>query len=71
MLTESGEKIYPTLSDAIPKLEELNIQTQVDEREQMEGELSRYRWSNAGGRRGRDPAALAGTDVKAFFHGAE
>lgn len=68
---ESGDKIYSTLSDALPKLQELNIQVRVDEREQMERELSRHRWSTAGGRRGREPAALTGTDVKAFFHGAE
>lgn len=47
---ESGEKTYSTLTDALPTLQELNVQAQVDEREQMEEELSRYRWNSVGGR---------------------
>ncbi|KAL7845886.1 hypothetical protein AOLI_G00240780 [Acnodon oligacanthus] len=43
----------------------------VDEREQMERELSQDRWSNTGGKRGKDPAGLTGADVRAFFSGAE
>ncbi|KAG7473678.1 hypothetical protein MATL_G00098380 [Megalops atlanticus] len=36
--------------DALLKLQELNIQVRVDEREQMERELSCCRWSSAGGK---------------------
>lgn len=71
MFTESGENTYPTLVDAIPTLQELNIQVRVYERMLMETELSRYRWSNVGGRRGKEPAVLLGKDIKAFFNAAE
>lgn len=71
MFTESGENTYPTLADAITTLQELNIQVQVDERMLMERELSHYRWSNVGRRRGKEPVVLLGKDIKAFFNGAE
>ncbi|KAL7854887.1 hypothetical protein SRHO_G00170770 [Serrasalmus rhombeus] len=71
MFTASGEKTNPTLMDALLELRELGIQVRVDEREQMEKELSKYRWSNTAGRRGKDLAVLTGTDVGAFFSGAE
>ncbi|KAF7648192.1 hypothetical protein LDENG_00160570 [Lucifuga dentata] len=67
MYMESGEKTYPTLTDALPTLRELNIQTKMDERDQMEGELSHYRWSSVGGRREKDPVVLTDKDDRAFF----
>ncbi|KAI4892793.1 hypothetical protein NFI96_002484 [Prochilodus magdalenae] len=71
IFTGSGEKTYPTLADALLELQELGIRARMDEREQMERELSQYRWTNARGRRGKDPAVLTGTDIRAFFSGAE
>lgn len=71
MLTEVGEKTYQTLTDALPVLQELGVQVRVDERERMERELSCNRWSTAGGRRGKDPAMLSSSDIKAFFSGDE
>lgn len=62
-----GEKTYSTLTQALPKLRELGIQARVDERELMESELSDYRWSTAGERRGRDPAVLPAADVRALL----
>lgn len=35
---KSGEKTYPMLTDALPALQELNIQARVDEQEQMKRE---------------------------------
>lgn len=67
ILTDDGEKTYLTLTQALPALQELGIQARVDERERMEDELSRYRWSTAGGRRGKDPATLPAMDVKALL----
>ncbi|KAM7365195.1 hypothetical protein PAMP_025109 [Pampus punctatissimus] len=71
VITEDGEKTYSTLTHALPALRELGIQTRVDERERMESELSRYRWSIAGERRGINPAVLSAKDLRAFFSGDE
>lgn len=69
--TADGEKTYSTLTQALPALQEHGIQIRVDERERMESEMSRYRWSTAGGGRGRDPAVLPAVDVRAFLNGDE
>uniref|UniRef100_A0A087YQ59 L1 transposable element RRM domain-containing protein n=1 Tax=Poecilia formosa TaxID=48698 RepID=A0A087YQ59_POEFO len=41
---ENGSKTFPTLLDAIPTLEKLNISVQMSEREKMEAELSKEAW---------------------------
>lgn len=69
--TADGEKTYSMLTQALPALQEHGIQIRVDERERMESERSRYRWSTAGGGRGRDPAVLPAMDVKAVLNGDE
>ena len=71
IFTSDGEKTYSTLTHALPALRELGIQTRVDERERMESEMSRYRWSTTGGRRGKDPAVLSAMDVEALLSGDE
>lgn len=48
IFTGDGEKTYSTLTHALLALQELGIRVRVDERERMESELSRYRWSTTG-----------------------
>ncbi|KAE8278111.1 hypothetical protein D5F01_LYC23805 [Larimichthys crocea] len=71
IITDDGEKTYSTLTHALPVLQEFEIQARVDERGRMESELSHYGWSAARERRGKNPAVLPATDVRAFFSGDE
>lgn len=71
LFTASGEKTYPTLIDALQELQMLDIQVRIDERDQMERELSQFSWSSAGRRRGKDPAVRTGTDIRALFSGTD
>lgn len=42
---ESGARMFPTLLDALPTLEELGVVVQVSGKEKMDRELSRETWS--------------------------
>lgn len=68
MLMVDGEKTYWTITEALPALKELGVHVHVDERERIEAEMSRRRWSTAGGRRSKDPEELSYAEVKAFFN---
>lgn len=50
LTTEKGDQIYPTLKEALPILAEYNIHPKVDERTQMEDEMSSFRWNVVGKR---------------------
>lgn len=65
---EDGEKTYSTMAEASSMLQGLGVQVRVAEREQMERELARDRWSTTGGRRGREPVTLTHTEIESFFN---
>ncbi|KAA8585664.1 hypothetical protein FQN60_004358 [Etheostoma spectabile] len=55
---DTGEQTYPTLTKALPVLVKNNIHPKVDEKAQMEGEMSRYKWNVVGERRGEGGAEI-------------
>lgn len=59
LTTEKGEQIYPTLKEALPILAEYNIHPKIDERAQMEDEMSSFSWNVVGER--REEGAAGGT----------
>lgn len=66
VLTDEGDKTYSSLAEATPMLTELGIHVRVDERERMEHELARFRWSTVGGKR-TNTARLSSADARALF----
>lgn len=72
MTTDSGEKVFETLVDAIPTLKELGIKVQIDERERLQRELMRDRWQVQGN--GRDQrkkqtmTSLSSADIKTLMN---
>ena len=68
---ESGEQTYHTLTEALPTLLKFDIHPRVDERAQMEDEMSRYRWNSVGKRREEKVGMLPNADLRAFFNEAE
>lgn len=67
VFTADGVKIYPTLTDAVPVLEEMGVHARVDERERLDKELCRGGWSTAGRRANGGQATLTNAEIKAFF----
>ena len=64
MSLKEGEKIYPTLVDAIPALKELGIQVKVDEREILEKELAGESWKTTGKKK---EESISTADVRALL----
>lgn len=64
---DGGVKTNSSLTDAAPELEEMGVHVRVDEREQLETELSRAGWSTAGRRARRAPVTLSHVEIKTFF----
>lgn len=72
MTTDSGEKVFETLVDAIPTLKELGINVQIDERERLQMELTRDRWQVQGKardqRRQQTMTPLSSADIKTLMN---
>ncbi|KAI4823316.1 hypothetical protein KUCAC02_011909 [Chaenocephalus aceratus] len=68
MMVGSVEKTFPTLMEAAPALQKMNIQIRVDERDKPQSELTRRRWERRDNRRGKNGNLLS-EDCRVFFPG--
>lgn len=72
MTTDSGEKVFRTLADAVPTLKELGINVQIDERERLQRELTRDRWQEQGNSRNQRNkqamTSLSSADIKTLMN---
>ncbi|KAK1888712.1 LINE-1 retrotransposable element ORF1 protein [Dissostichus eleginoides] len=69
MMVGSVEKTFPTLMEAAPALQKMNIQIRVDERDKLQSELTRRRWERQDNRRGKNGNLLSEEDCRVFFPG--
>ncbi|KAI9533666.1 hypothetical protein NQZ68_021444 [Dissostichus eleginoides] len=69
MMVGSVEKTFPTLMEATPALQKMNIQIRVDERVKLQSELTRRRWERQDNRRGKNGNLLSEEDCRVFFPG--
>lgn len=63
----SGEKTFPTLIEALPTLERLGVEVQVNERDKMERELHLETWQQDRRRRGRGGETISNADLQSYI----